>query len=329
LQDPANFTVSINPISANILSVGSSNAHNGMTLQQTISAGISMTLSPTISTGDPVVYELILNNGLYNKQQTITKIFGQSVLILNEPGDSTGQWNDGGWSSTTEDFYSASSSITDSPNSNYGNNQDKAIDLVSNLNLSTATAANLSFYAKWEIENDYDYVQIEVSTDNGGTWIPQCGNYTNIGVNNQTGANNEPLYDGNQSSWVQESINLSDYLGANIRIRFRLFTDGGLRQNGFYFDDLEVNVIDPLLSDDDFIINNFEVYPNPFSEQLSINTNIQDYSLTLYNVQGQRLLTQQNLSGNQSLNYTSFSSGIYLLKIQSKTASKTLKIIKK
>lgn len=329
LQDPADFTVSINPISANILSVGAANSHNGMTLQQTINSGISMTLSPSISTGDAIQFELILNNGLFNETLTITKTFGQTVLILDEPGDNTGQWNNGGWATTTSEFYSPSSSITDSPSGNYNNNDDKAIDLINNLDLTNATAANVTFWAKWDIENNYDYVQIEVSTNNGASWIPQCGLYTNEGVGNQTGANNEPLYDGVQNAWVQESINLSDYLGSNIRIRFRLWTDGGLRRDGFYFDDLQVNVIDSTLSTDDFITNNFDVYPNPFNNELHVHTNINDYKVTLYTIQGQRLFTSSNNYGAITLNYSDYSSGVYLLQIESENASKTLKVIKR
>lgn len=329
LQEPANFTVSINPISANIISVGSPNDHNGMTLQQIINSSINMNLSPTIANGDTIEFELILNNGLYNEVKTITKTFGQTVSILDEPGDDTSQWNNGGWATTTEDYYTATSSITDSPNSNYGNNQTKAIDLISNLDLTTATAANLTFYTKWNIETDYDYVQIEVSTNNGGSWTPQCGNYTNTGVGNQGAANNEPLYDGVQNTWVQETINLSDYLGSNIRIRFTLVTDNTETRDGFYFDDLHVNVIDSVLSTDDFILNNFAVYPNPFNNDITINTPINDYNVSIFNVQGQQLITKAGLNGNHTLDMNSFASGIYLLKISSEQKSKTLKIIKK
>ena len=66
------------------------------------------------------------------------------------------------------------------------------------------------FYAKWNIEADYDYVQFLVSTDNGTTWIPQCGNYTVTGTNANGSAqpNNQPVYEGVQSTWVLEEINL-------------------------------------------------------------------------------------------------------------------------
>ena len=85
------------------------------------------------------------------------------------------------------------------------------------------------------------YVQLEISTNGGSSWIPQCGKYTKTGSSNQ--ATGEPLYDGFQSNWVKEEINLSDYLGQNIMARFTIIADGGVREDGFYFDDFEINVV--------------------------------------------------------------------------------------
>ena len=113
--------------------------------------------------------------------------------------------------------------------------------MSSGIDLNNAVAATLSFYGKWEIEAGYDYVQLEISTNGGSSWIPQCGKYTKTGSSNQ--ATGEPLYDGFQSNWVKEEINLSDYLGQNIMARFTIIADGGVREDGFYYDDFEINVI--------------------------------------------------------------------------------------
>jgi len=43
---------------------------------------------------------------------------------------------------------------------------------------------------------------------------------------------------------VLEEINLSDYLGQIINVRFQLESDGGLNQDGFYFDDFSVYYVD-------------------------------------------------------------------------------------
>ena len=100
----------------------------------------------------------------------------------------------------------------------------------------------ISFYAKWDLEVDYDFVQFQVSTDNGATWIGQCGNYTVPGTsaNGSVQPENEPIYEGNQVNWVFEEINLSDYLGQQIKVRFQLKSDGGSVADGFYFDDFKI-----------------------------------------------------------------------------------------
>jgi PKD repeat protein len=113
---------------------------------------------------------------------------------------------------------------------------------VPTIDLTNATAAGISYYAKWNIEADYDYVQFQVSTDGGTTWIGQCGNYTVPGTNanGSVQPNNQPVYEGVQSNWVLEEINLSDYLGQVIKVRFKLGSDNGTNGDGFYFDDFKI-----------------------------------------------------------------------------------------
>jgi PKD repeat protein len=48
------------------------------------------------------------------------------------------------------------------------------------------------------------------------------------------------VYEGVMSSWALEEINLSDYLGQIIKVRFQLKSDGGTRKDGFYFDDFNI-----------------------------------------------------------------------------------------
>jgi hypothetical protein len=100
----------------------------------------------------------------------------------------------------------------------------------------------ISYYAKWEIEADYDFVQFQVSTDGGNNWIGQCGNYTVDGsnANGSVQPNGEPVYEGTQTDWVLEEINLSDYIGQVIEVRFQLRSDGWVNQDGFYFDDFTI-----------------------------------------------------------------------------------------
>ncbi|MEY4604249.1 MAG: hypothetical protein RIT43_1541, partial [Bacteroidota bacterium] len=69
-----------------------------------------------------------------------------------------------------------------------------------------------------------------------------CTNYTVPGTsaNQSAQPNNEPVYEGTQSSWVLDEVSLSDYLGQTIRVRFQFESDGGTVGDGFYFDDFKI-----------------------------------------------------------------------------------------
>lgn len=143
----------------------------------------------------------------------------------------------GGWGVSTSQFVTATGSITDSPVGQYQNNANKSITTTNFIDLSNALAATLSFNSKWDIEKGYDYVEVMVST-NGTIFTPLCGKYTVEGSDNQVSGS--PLYDGRQTTWVKENIDLSGYLGMNIKLRFKLVSDGFATGDGFYIDELTV-----------------------------------------------------------------------------------------
>jgi carboxypeptidase T len=232
-------TVSITPIQ-NIASVGNSVTYT-LAQQQTSTGAISYSLNPSIQFGDQIIYVLETNNGLWIKRDTIYKTFGALTSQVVENATSTANWT-GNWSTTTSTFVSPTRSFTDSPTGNYSNNANRTYTYVPAVDLTNASSAMVRFYAKWNLEADYDYVQFLVSTDNGTTWIPQCGNYTVTGTNanGSVQPNNQPVYEGVQSAWVLEEINLSDYLGQVIKFRFKLGSDGGTVADGYYFDDFEI-----------------------------------------------------------------------------------------
>jgi len=246
-------TVSIEPL-LNITTVGNAIVYN-LNLQQVANGTISYTLNPSIQFGDQIKYILKTDNGLWTRRDTITKTYGAVTLQVLENATAATNWT-GNWGITTSTFVSPSSSFTDSPTGNYANNANRTYTFVPVIDLTNATAAMVSFYAKWNIEADYDFVQFQVSTDNGATWIGQCGNYTVPGTSGSGSVqpNNQPVYEGVQNSWVLEEINLSDYLGQEIKVRFQLRSDGGTTADGFYFDDFKIfyneagPVVEPIAS---------------------------------------------------------------------------------
>jgi len=317
LEDPANFTVSFNPVSANVLTMGGANTHTAMSMLQIDLDSVSYTLDPAIQDGDLIEYEILVNNGYFTETIAVTKTYGQGTSVFNDMADNLNNWNvSQTWGTTSSDYYSATSSITDSPNGDYNNNVNKTITLSSTIDLTQALSANVTFFAKWEIETGYDYVQFEVSTNGGSTWTPQCGKYTVTGNSDQD--QGKPLYDGFQTTWVQEEINLSDYLGQSIMFRFQIRADGGVTEDGFYFDDLEVNVILPNSNELDevsgFVLNG---YPNPTNDVFNINYVVpgeaNNATLTMTNSVGQvvNVMPLGGSKGNVQIPTATLAEGMY------------------
>ncbi len=324
------FTVNVNPISNNITFVGGGDTFSGMDILETQSGSINLSLGGGTTAGDDVVYELVVYNGSYNTKILVTKKFGSLTPIFEDNGDSTtNNFNNNGWGITGSTFVSPSSSITDSPTGNYQNDENKTIALSNPVDLTTATGANLSFFAKWDIEDNWDYVQIEVSTNNGGSWEPQCGQYTNAGSTNPSQPEGQPLYDGVQNDWILEEIDLSDYLGEIILVRFQFASDGAERRDGFYFDDLTISIVeDSVLNVEENLTDAFTFYPNPVQDRLNIKTTIAKYAVEVYTIQGQLVYKNENNSNNTTINYSNFTSGIYLMRLTSQDATQTVKIVK-
>src|SRR5690606_18927890 len=88
------------------------------------------------------------------------------------------------WEATTTTFYSSPSSYTDSKSSSYSNNATVTMTLTNPIDLSSYQNPVLKFFTKYDIESDWDYGQVKVSTNNGSTWIALQGNYTQPGSGN-------------------------------------------------------------------------------------------------------------------------------------------------
>ncbi|HLG33027.1 MAG TPA: hypothetical protein VI362_08280, partial [Ignavibacteriaceae bacterium] len=143
------------------------------------------------------------------------------------------------WTTTSLTYNSVPNSYTESPSGNYIANSTVTMTLTNPINLTGYSNPRLSFYTKYNIENDWDYGQVEVSTNNGSTWIPLEGQYSNTGTGSFQ-PNGQPLYDGIQNDWVREEISLSSYISSQFKIRFELRTDVNIQRDGWYLDDIGI-----------------------------------------------------------------------------------------
>jgi len=263
------FTVTLHPI-LNISVPGSPIVYTGMTLLETLTDSIAYSVLPSVISGDQLKMLVEVNNGHYSRYDTIIKIYGEPTELFYDNCSSISEWT-GTWATTNSLYVSPPSSITDSPSGQYPNHSTKTTTTIYSMNLTDAVAARLSFWARWDIETGYDYAQVMISSNNGSTWTPLCGKYTGNGTSNQD--LDEPVYDGAKSQWVKEEIDLNNWIGQEVKFRFRLVSDYYTSGDGFYFDDFLVEVI---LPDTTTSLNHhtdkfeFKLYPNPAKDMVSV-----------------------------------------------------------
>ena len=328
--DNGSFNIQIEPISSNIISTTPEININSLNIGEIINESFQIELNESTNSGEDVIFKYILDNGSFSEEIIVKKIFGAPILLFEDESDNySDYWTiDSSWSETFEEYNSPQTSITDSPYSNYSNNALETINLLNDINLSGYSYAEINFNAKWNIESGYDYVQIEISNDGGASWEPQCGKYTRKGVETQEDALNEPLYDGNQDEWVNESILLTDYIDQEISIRFKLKSDGGLRRDGFYYDDFKIKALSSSLSSSENTLNKAKIYPIPADNMIYISSEEEIKEIKVFDVLGKEIMSF-NQNNIENFSIENLKSGVYIIKLFSLEGTENHRIIKK
>lgn len=126
--------------------------------------------------------------------------------------------------------------------------------LVTQLSLPAAQNIALDFYADYDIEEDWDFAFVQVSTDMGQTWTSLASARTTDAIN-PNGMDaikaNLPGYTGNSGGWVNEVLDLTPYAGQTILLGFRYMTDWGTSLDGFFLDKIEVRADGTVIFSDD------------------------------------------------------------------------------
>ena len=251
LSDAANVSVTLtsdNPLititsgSINVGNIASrttvNNSQNlSFTIGSSMPADVNVKMLVTVSTsGTPMFTD------------TLSFITGTPIIVF---ADSTNDplilWNITAtpslpkWEATNLTYHSSPTSFTDSKTGNYSSNATVTMTLKNSVNLSSYAHPRLSFWTKYDIESNWDYGQVEVSTNNGSTFTPLSGIYTEPGTGSFQ-PNGEPLYDGVQANWVNEEMDLTNYNSNQVKLKYELKTDGSLVEDGWYIDDIGIIV---------------------------------------------------------------------------------------
>lgn len=123
--------------------------------------------------------------------------------------------------------------------SNTGNQSD--MTLTHEFDFTNVSSPITFNYSTWyDIEKDWDYVHLAASTD-GKSWqllkTPSGTDY------NPSGASYGWSYTGQSNGWIQEQVDLSQFAGKKVQLRFEYITDAAINGQGFLLDDVSIDAI--------------------------------------------------------------------------------------
>jgi hypothetical protein len=118
--------------------------------------------------------------------------------------------------------------------------------LTRDFDLSDTSKATLEFWTWFDIEENWDYAYVEISTDGGQTWTiltTPSGTDANPTNNSFGWAYTGRSGGGGTPEWIQERVDMSAYVGQRVLVRFEYVTDDAVNRPGFVVDDLVVHEI--------------------------------------------------------------------------------------
>lgn len=319
-----------------------------------------LVLNPTLKNGEEI--KIVLSTTLENVPMavdTISLIVGTANIFYKDSSlTPSTKWNITSnvtqkWDVSTSVFKTKPNSFTDSPKGLYENNATVAMTLKDSIDLQNITNPRLTFWTKFDFENDWDCGKVEISSDFGKTWVQVGGKYSNhaVGQGRQF-PTNSLVYDGTQQNWVKEEIDLKLFAGQKIKIRFSVLSDEYVQKDGWYLDDISIVTYDALTEIDGNEISApqafllLQNYPNPFNPETAISWQLPvsgHVTLKVYDVIGREITTLVNedqTAGKHSVIFDAsksllneshpnggYSSGIYFYQLKTSTHIETKKMI--
>ena len=123
--------------------------------------------------------------------------------------------------------------------SNKGDNSDST--LTHTFDFSQVNGPlSMTYWTWYDLEKDYDFVYLETSED-GQSWqiikTPSCTEKNLSGNNYGCG------YNGASQNWIDEIVDLSQFAGKKVQLRFEYVTDTAVNGEGLLLDDVSIPAI--------------------------------------------------------------------------------------
>lgn len=205
-------------------------------------------------------------------------------------------------------------------------------------NLSTITNPQISFAMKYDLEENWDIVYVEYSTDFGANWsvLGTMGSTWYTSDRTLATAGND-CYNCPGAQWTGTNLSLTTYsypltaLNSETNVIFRIVfhTDEAVNQKGVNVDDF---VITGTLSSPTFEDESVEIYPNPSNGLCNISWGtFVPTAIEIYDVTGKIIATQKEFQApakETSIDLAHATQGIYFVKITGTHQTIVKRIIK-
>lgn len=219
---------------------------------------------------------------------------------------------------------------------NYDDNR-KAFLVSECYNFSQITNPVMSFKMAYDLENNWDILYLQYTTDNGANWFKlgeTASNWYNSDRTPETSGEDCTNCVGGQ--WTGTNTTLTEYTYSlnsfsgypnNVIFRFVFHSDGSVTATGVVVDDFLISGTN--LTTTNFQLEKLAIYPNPSSGIFTISAgNISIDSIDLYDMTGKKISFKTNKE-QTVIDLNAVSDGIYFAKITSNNQSTTKKLIKK
>lgn len=203
-----------------------------------------------------------------NTIEQSTQATGPNTIAFNEdveagvPGNPLVGWamESGSVTNTADPWAVIDSNSNTGINSFFVSDQSFLKDQVIRLesSISPQSGSILEFWHRYNTEASWDGGALEYSTDGGTTWQDildgnggsVAANSNRITMNGYDGTlntstsgaplNGRPAWHGNNGVWEKVQVDLNDFIGETVNLRWRMSCDASVAGEGWYVDDITV-----------------------------------------------------------------------------------------
>lgn len=116
--------------------------------------------------------------------------------------------------------------------------------LMAVVDLTAVSQATLRFNTWYDLEEQWDFAYITISTDEGGTWQILSSVYEEAGEYGPAWNGRSDKQNGHDQGWLEEAISLNNYVGQQVWLRFEVVTDSAVTGRGFALSNIAIPELD-------------------------------------------------------------------------------------